>query len=173
MPDSTVAIEVKGADAIIKLLGELAGMTFLNAVIEAAAHDLLDKQAEDMPGAVGQMKARPQWASRAQQVAYLASRRERGLDIKYTRESDDDSQQLMKGWNVSSLGPGQIGASLGNAATYGPFVMDKDMQTAMHKATGWPTVQGTVEKHGAEVQTKIETAIKNKIIAAETGVPLV
>ena len=169
MPNSTLTLEITGAEAIIKLLGDLEGFEFLNAVAQVAAGDLLKKMTVDMPGAVGATKARPKWVSKGQQRAYLASRREAGLPMKYTRTSDPQSEQLSQGWTVAGLGPGLIGASLGAKATYGPLVMDRDSQTAMHKATGWPTIQDTAEKHGESVVEKIGAAIQAKINAAGGG----
>ena len=169
MPNSTISLTITGADAIIKLLGDLEGFEFLNAVAKVAASDLRDSMADDMPGAVDTMKARPKWASKAQQRAYIASRRQAGLPLKYMRNSDPMSEQLSQGWNVKGLGVGVIGASLGAKATYGPLVMDRDSQLAMHKATGWPTIQDAAEKHGDSVVEKIGDAIKAKINKAGGG----
>jgi len=76
------------------------------------------------------------WASEKQRRWYHAMRRKAGLPLKYARGSDPMSQRSGAAWGIRR---GQTEATLGNRATYSPYVVSSEYQTAQHKATGWAT----------------------------------
>ena len=84
------------------------------------------------------------WASRKQQMWYYATRREQGLPLKYTRQSDPMSQRLGPSWEVRKWG--NSGAIVGTRATYAPWVQSAEKQSAQHAATGWITADEAVDK---------------------------
>ena len=83
------------------------------------------------------------WASRKQQKWYHAMRRAAGLPAKYTRGSDPMSQRVSQSWAVSR---GKTSATLGNRATYAPWVASEEFQTEQHAATGFTTDREAAEK---------------------------
>lgn len=76
------------------------------------------------------------WASEKQRRWYFAMRREAGLDPRYVRRADPMSQRLHAQWGISR---GSDEATLGNRATYAPYVQSSQFQTPQHEATGWRT----------------------------------
>ena len=83
------------------------------------------------------------WPSDNARKAYFAQRSERGLPMKYTRGNDPMSQRLQQSWTVSR---GQGEATLGNRATYAPYVASDEFQTEQHAATGFTTDKEAAEK---------------------------
>ena len=75
------------------------------------------------------------WASEKSRRYYFWLRRSKGLDLKYSRNSDPMSQRIGPSWTVAHLG--QTDAIASTSATYGPFVQSAEFQTAQHAATGW------------------------------------
>ena len=83
------------------------------------------------------------WASEKQRRWYFASRREAGLSPEYVRGSDPWSQRLQNSWTVQRR---PTEATLGNRATYAPYVASSQFQTAQHKATGFTTDEQAADK---------------------------
>ena len=83
------------------------------------------------------------WPSDKARRAYFAQRREEGLPMKYTRGSDPMSQRLQNAWTVARE---PTSATLGNRATYAPYVASEEYQAEQHKATGFMTDAQAVEK---------------------------
>jgi len=83
------------------------------------------------------------WPSEKARRYYFAMRREKGLPLQYTRGSDPMSQRSAKAWAVRK-GVGE--ATLGNRATYAPYVQSQQYQTEQHAATGFITDAQAAEK---------------------------
>lgn len=83
------------------------------------------------------------WASNKQRRWWFAARREAGLPPGYVRGSDPWSQRLQQSWGVSR---GKTSATLGNRATYAPWVASEEFQTEQHAATGFTTDREAAEK---------------------------
>jgi hypothetical protein len=94
------------------------------------------------------------WPSDAARKAYFAERTERDLPMKYTRGSDPMSQRLQQSWVVHSR---KESATVGNRATYAPYVASDEFQTEQHKATGF-----TTDKQAAD--QVIESGVMDKIV---------
>jgi hypothetical protein len=85
------------------------------------------------------------WASARSRRFYFAQRRERGLPLRYSRQSDVMSQRLKLGWVVERHGT--TGAVVGTRGiTYARYVQSAQHQTAQHRATGWITDEQAVAK---------------------------
>jgi hypothetical protein len=91
------------------------------------------------------------WASEKQRRWYFAMRSEKGLPFEYKRGSDEMSQNLQKNWGVSRQ---PTSATLGNRATYAPYVASRQYQTAQHAATGFTTDAQAAEKVVADGTVK-------------------
>ena len=102
------------------------------------------------------------WPSDNARKAYFAQRRKAGLPLKYTRGSDPMSQRLQQSWTVSR---GNEEATVGNRATYAPYVASEQYQTEQHKATGFVTDAQAWEKvQQSGVVDKIVQAHLNAIL---------
>jgi len=96
------------------------------------------------------------WPSEKARRYYFAMRREKGLPMKYTRGSDPMSQRLQASWTVAR---GRGEATLGNRATYAPYVASSQYQTEQHAATGFTTDEQAAQK-------VIESGTLDRIITA-------
>ena len=84
------------------------------------------------------------WASAKQRRWWFWARRQDGLeDTPYKRGSDPWSQRLQQSWGVTRR---PTEATLGNRATYAPYVASDEYQTAQHKATGFTTDKQAADK---------------------------
>jgi len=96
------------------------------------------------------------WPSEKSRRYYFAMRREAGLPMKYTRGSDPMSQRMQQSWTIARR---PTSATLGNRATYAPYVASDQYQTEQHAATGF-----TTDKQAAE--QVIESGTMKRIIDA-------
>lgn len=83
------------------------------------------------------------WASEKQRRWYFAARRKANLPLKYTRETDAWSKQILKKWGITRQ---PTAATLGNRAPYATYVQSREYQTRQHAATGWVTDEQAVEQ---------------------------
>ena len=83
------------------------------------------------------------WPSEKARRYYFAMRRKHNLPLEYTRDSDPMSQQMTKNWAISRA---PTSATLGNRATYAPYVQSSQYQTKQHATTGWMTDEQAAEK---------------------------
>lgn len=72
------------------------------------------------------------------------------IDVPYRRGSSPGSETLGRRWTIGEEDDGRRQV-IGNNARYGRPVQDADYQTAYHRDTGWPTVQGVEESEGPKV----------------------
>ena len=132
MPDD---IDTSGIEKLQHAINELHGPGLTRFKGRATYHVAVALQ--------GMFKVRPhgshqpvKWASKKQQRWYHAMRRKAGLPLQYTRGSDPMSQRSGAAWGIRRAA---TEATLGNRATYSPYVVSSEYQTAQHKATGWRT----------------------------------
>ena len=83
------------------------------------------------------------WPSEKARRYYFAMRREAGLPMKYTRGSDPMSQRMQQSWTIARR---PTEATLGNRATYAPYVASEQYQTDQHAATGFTTDRQAAEQ---------------------------
>ena len=147
--DRTMILEVKNLDKLEKLLTDMANMRYWRMVLQAALLTIKDEVARN-PGPVHHPVI---WASRAQQVAYIMSRKAAGMPLKYGREGvsgESQSQRLLAGWTTQISADGRSG-TVGSRASYGPYVMDEILQTTQHRTTGWRTIQEVGRDAGPDI----------------------
>ena len=72
------------------------------------------------------------------------------IDVPYRRGSSPGSETLTRRWTIGEEADG-LRQVIGNNARYGRLVQDREQQTAYHRDTGWPTVQGVEETEGPKV----------------------
>ena len=97
------------------------------------------------------------WPSEKARRYYFAMRREAGLPMKYTRGSDPMSQRLQQSWTIRR---GTAEATLGNRATYAPYVASSEYQTEQHAATGFTTDEQAAEQ-------TVESGVMGRIVEAQ------
>lgn len=151
----TVTIEIRGLDRLQRKFGELRGARWMKGVLVALGSDAKSNLAV----APGPVSHPIRWASERQRRWYFAMRRERGLPIGYTRESDPMSERLLGGWNQAVSADG-LTVTVGNRASYGRFVMDENYQQGMHKDTGWRTIQQVAKGIAPELRRKAAAALR-------------
>lgn len=83
------------------------------------------------------------WASAKARRYYFAMRREKGLPLEYTRQSDAMSQRLGPSWATRRAG--QAVYIVGTRVTYAKWVQQESNQQRQHQATGWKTDEQAVE----------------------------
>jgi len=96
------------------------------------------------------------WPSEKARRYYFAMRREAGLPMKYTRGSDPMSQRIQQSWTIARR---PTEATLGNRATYAPYVASEQYQTDQHAATGFTTDRQAAEQ-------VIQSGVMKRIIDA-------
>ena len=108
------------------------------------------------------------WPSDKARRYYFAMRSEKGLPMKYKRGNDPMSQRVSQSWVIHS---GTEDATLGNRATYAPYVASEEFQTEQHKATGFITDAQAAEKvvSSGVMKRIIESHIKRMMDDAFRG----
>jgi hypothetical protein len=136
-------IHVQGMDEVRRMLAKLTGPQ-LKLSMRRATRKIGEMLRNEMQQAPGPANSPVKWASKKQRAWYFAMRRQAGLPMEYTRESDPMSQRLLRGWTGQPHG--ESGYIVGTRATYAPYVQSSEHQTEQHKATGWKTDEQAVEE---------------------------
>ena len=150
----TVTIKIEGLDKLMDTLGNLEGAKYMRGVLEVAGEHVKGKVATYPPESQPPIP----WASPEQRRQYIAMRKSQGLSLKYRRNSDRMSERLGPSWTTRVASDG-LSATIGTKATYARLVQDRDVQTEMHKRTGWVTAQDVVESESDRIVDMIGDAI--------------
>ena len=164
----SLTFEIKGDDALIRKLAR-----FHPEVIPAATRAIAEALKGYLAHYPGPVKHPIRWASRKQRAWYHAMRKEQGLPLAYTRNSDPMSQRLGASASTANVGNRQVGgwstdnrgmdAVVGTRVTYAPWVQSAEKQQPMHAATGWITDKQAIEKaQAAHVADRIWKQIVEK-----------
>ena len=136
---SDFSIEIKGLAALTRKLGAQRVNDMIRKTTLGVA-EVLKGHLAKYPGP----SHRPVvWSSRKQRAWYFAMRAKQGLPLKYARNSDSMSQRLGPSWATKNQGQNAI---IGTRVTYARWVQNEEEQQPMHRATGWITDQGAIEK---------------------------
>lgn len=108
------------------------------------------------------------WPSDQARKAYFAMRRKASLPMKYTRGSDPMSQRVQQSWTIRRRA---TSATLGNRATYAPYVASEEFQTEQHAATGFVTDAQAAEQviEGGAMQRIIKAQLDAVVQEAFRG----
>ena len=96
------------------------------------------------------------WPSEKARRYYFAMRSEKGLPMRYKRGNDPMSQRVSQSWTIAR---GPDSATLGNRATYAPYVASSEYQTEQHKRTGFTTDEQAADQ-------VMQSGVMDKIISA-------
>ena len=80
------------------------------------------------------------------------------IEVPYYRRISAGSEDLSHKWTVQSS-KGGLEWKVGNNASYGPLVQDRDKQSRYHKETGWITTQAVVEDENRAVNQIVKLTI--------------
>lgn len=152
---ASIKIDVSGIDKLVDTLGDLKARNYMGAVLRQAVEEIRSDMAEYPPRNTNYPL---QWASARQRAAYFAMRRAKGLSNRYTRQSDPMSQRLGPSWTTKVAIDG-MSATVGNKVTYARFVQTRELQSPMHKVTGWSTAEDVVERRATDIQEMVVKAI--------------
>lgn len=92
---------------------------------------------------------------------------ERGYGPRWMRKDGSihgrkTSETLGRKWATRTQDDGLTGI-VGNKASYGPYVQDRDFQARFHGARGWKTVQDVAEAEAESVRQIIRDSIMSAI----------
>jgi len=153
-----IELEVEGLDEVLRILDRMASGKGL-----APARAALDAGAVHIKGAVATYPP----ATSANRPGGPGSRwYQRGYGPRWMRKSGGvggrkTSQTLGRRWSIVKRGAWV--RVIGNNVSYGPYVQDEDKQAGFHKARGWLTIQGAVEKEGPKIVEFVKTEIEKAI----------
>ncbi len=159
----TLLLRLEGFDEVKRILDKLGKGDYLKGIMQAAVSDIKAGVAVyPSSSAANQPK---QWTSGGNNTWY-----QRGFGSKWVRKDgsvggSQTSQTLGRRW-TTRVAAGGLRGEVGNAATYGPFVQDRDVQAAFHKARGWITIQDVAEQRADGIVAKVGEAM-DKIIAGQ------
>lgn len=148
-------------------LSRLTGPDILKVGERAGVKIALEMQTK-LSNKPGPSSSPVKWPSKKSRAWYHWARRKDGLDLHYKRNSDPWSQKSSVSWGITGTRDGTT--TLGNPATYAPYVYSHEYQIEQHKATGWTTdkqaadevmSQGIVAQHVlAEVKSLLDEAFR-------------
>ena len=130
------------------------------------ACDYIRKKCEIEPGPSHQPVI---WPSPKYRAWYFAARRAQGLPMKYTRETDPWSKQLLASWRTEVTENGMKGR-IYNDRPYSEKVMGPGSQFAQHKATGWKTIEYIARHYWSWAGRKYAAVLKASIASTHGGV---
>ena len=144
-------VTIKGLDQLRKKLDKITDTRTVRLAVQDAATHVKGKIA-DYPEPPPPKNKTPGhgWYDRLQGGKYMT--------VAGEIHNYGGSEKLGPSWTVRTR-RGGMAAEIGNDTTYGKWVQDKDFQTAVHQATGWPTIQETAEKEEKYVLDEIKKAI--------------
>jgi len=144
----TIAIEVKGLKELQRKLGDMQGVKAFRSVLLVMGKKVEHYLAQ-YPSASEANRPRS-WTPGEDNSWY-----ERGYGSRWVRKDGgiggaSTSETLGKRWTTKAR-KGADEVVVGNNASYGPYVQDKEYQPAYHARRGWRTVQGVVEEYADDL----------------------
>ena len=153
MPDNIDASEL---DKLQSAINNLTGPLLIKFGTRATYYVAVAIKGVIQPYPLGK-NSPVKWPSEKARRYYFAMRREAGLPMEYTRGSDPMSQRTQQSWTIAR---GTAAATLGNRATYAPYVASSQYQTEQHAATGFTTDEQAAEQ-------MIQSGVMPRIIEAQ------
>ena len=98
----------------------------------------------------------------AMRRGFFGKMRHGTIQFPYRRGASAGSKALGRSWTVDYKNGG-FTAIVGNDASYGPLVQDRDRQAQYHKTTGWVTAQDVEENETGTVDQFVTEAVQIEI----------
>ena len=156
-----ITFELEGVEELAKRLG-----VDLRPALRAATFAVGEQLRGKIARYPGPSSLPVKWSSVKQQRFYHAMRREAGLPLKYTRQSDPGSQRLGPSWTTEHSG--DTDAVVGTRVTYAKWVQSSEMQWQQHAASGWVTDKQAIEqvKESGVVDKILRDAVEHALNTA-------
>lgn len=151
---SEIEIRFNAASLIARLekIGQVAQLRF---AVQAAALDLLEKLSEYPPASEGNQPGRYSIKTRRPMGYYI-----RGTgSVSPSGKVYHTSETLNRRWTHKMLGAPDIGAQIGNNASYAKYVVG-DEQAYFHGRRGWKTARQVLEENRDRLLSFIEVAVE-------------
>jgi hypothetical protein len=152
-----VTVKIEGMERLKKIFGRDWKGVFQAGCL-AAGKEIAAKLEVYPPQRRGESM---EFVSDRQRRGFFAKLRAGEIEVPYRRTGT-----LGRKWMTRALGPGRVGAVVGNPTPYGPFVQSEERQAPIHRGTGWPTDVQVVEQAKSEgliekaMQAAVEGALK-------------
>lgn len=121
-------IKLEGLDELRAKLDELASARYIKAILRSGAAELMNYMAVYPPESIANNSGARNWYERGRGSFWR--RRDGSIGSAMTSET------LGRRWTMSV---GSTRATVGNNASYGPWVQSAKKQTQVHKRRGWRT----------------------------------
>lgn len=146
----SMIIQIKNLDAIIAKLGKLQTLKWTRQILENAAEDV--RRGLARYPAPSEANTPRSWQPGGNNRWYQRQYGPRWARKDGTVGGRKTSERLGPGWATRV---GDTWALIGNKASYGPYVQDKDVQASFHAQRGWATIQDEGEKAMEKALQKI------------------
>lgn len=153
-------IKLEGKDYVLAKLALLGRLDPVKAGIRAAGIYLKGKLAQ-YPQVNRLTRAEvygETFKTARQRRAFFAKLKSGAIEVPYHRGESPGSQRFKARWAVTGENNGMT-AVVGNNATYGPLLMDTELQSVYARRVGWRTTDAVIEEERAEVLRIISEAI--------------
>jgi len=163
----SINIEIEGYDRLRRKLERLGKGVYFRGALTAAASDVKSWIAE-YPETTSANEPRLYNSAYSISTGRAAnSWYERGYGTRWARKDgtiggSQTSETLGRRW-TTRIAPDGRSATVGNNATYAPFVQDQDEQAWFHAARGWRTIQGAVRAKAKDVRRKFQDALRRAL----------
>lgn len=149
------SVRVTGIEELIAKIKRLAGSDVLKPLIKAAALHIEGVIRKYPPTTIANSPDNPRgmWYQRGYGSKWHTKDGVRGSAT---------SQQLGNQWGIDYQNGG-LGAIIGNAVTYAPYVHDPEEQTSFHGAHGWKTTQTVIDDETPKVQDILGGVLQKEV----------
>ena len=150
-----IVVEVRGIEELQARLGRALSQAVLRAAMTRATALVQQRLAVYPPQAhrgLGGFK------SDKQRRFFFAALREGRIEVPYVRTGT-----LGRRWTTEIAGEGDdLVGTVGNQTSYGPYVMDRDLQAPMHQGV-WPVAQEMAEQAAGDVLGIFQQAVQGAL----------
>ena len=145
--------ELRGIDELTAKLGKLAAFENLRPAMNRSLNRLLaDVKVYPEPPGPGSF---PGFVSDKQRRWFFWALRAGAITVPYVR-----TRRLGNAWTMQTgVSAGDLTGTLGNNTVYGPFVMARDEQAAIHQGR-WPTVERVLEENKSAIVRDFQQEIE-------------
>jgi len=149
---TTVRVELKGADALMRKLGKATALSTLRPAMQRSVMRVHKDIAEypEPPGA-GSFKG---FASDKQRRWFFAALRRGDIAVPYVRTGT-----LGRRWTTKvTMGPDELLGTIGNDTAYAPFVQSGGQQAQIHQGR-WETIEKVLDDNKPAIEQEFKRAI--------------
>jgi len=155
-------MRIEGLPELQEIMRKVGSLEPIKIGLKTGAGELKREVAKEPP--VSRRPVAQFWTDK-QRRGFFWNLKQGNIQVPYFRgDGGGKSERMRASWTVQSR-HGGLTWVVGNDASYGPLVKDKDMQARYHKETGWKTTEQDVDENA----TKITNIVKQAVDAALEG----